>query len=175
MAEDCCFEIFARLLLDPVLRSIATAVVIVTERLFVRHRKFIVWVGRGFQSILRLPRCLCAFTIDDPGITKEALRNSSMVMMASFTVASIITSYAFCVDGLGAFRSTLFLGLSVGIPLFCGSMVWIVLAIKKQPDSNSNSDCDLEKAIQSSDIEDDDETEMNNTIKCIWSSPPCLP
>ncbi|KAI0544638.1 hypothetical protein F4679DRAFT_589285 [Xylaria curta] len=172
---DFCFEIFFRLFFDLAWRFIAVAGVVIAERLFVRHRKFIVWIGRGFQSILHLPRCLCAFTIDDPGITKEALRNSSMVMMASFTIASIIAGVAFCIDGLGALRSPLFLSLSVGIPFFCGSMVWLVLAIKKQPESDCDSDCNLEKAIQSSDIEDDDdETEMQNTIKCIWSSPPCI-
>ncbi|KAI0856475.1 hypothetical protein F4860DRAFT_400888 [Xylaria cubensis] len=171
---DCCFEIFAPLLFELVWRSIASTVVIVTERLFVRHRKFIVRIGRGLQNMVHLPRCLHAFTKDDPGITKQALRISSMVMMASFTIAGIIAGYAFYVDGTGAFKNPLFLGLSVGIPLFCGSILWVVLAIKKQPESSSNSDCNLEKGIQISDTEDSDETEMDNTIKCIWSSPPCI-
>ncbi|TRX93442.1 hypothetical protein FHL15_005717 [Xylaria flabelliformis] len=175
MAEDCCFEIFGPFLFDLVWRSIASAEVIITERLFVRRRKFIVRIGRGFQNILHLPRCLCAFTTDDPGITKRALRISSMVMMASFTISDIIASCAFYVDGTRAFKNPLFLGLSVGISLFCGIMVWIVLAIKKQPESSSNSDCNLEKGIQISDIEDGDEAEMDNTIKCIWSLPPCIP
>ncbi|RYC59138.1 hypothetical protein CHU98_g7069 [Xylaria longipes] len=105
-----------------------------------------------------------------------------MVTIAAFTAAGIFAGgRALCVDGLGALRRPLVLGFGIGIPLFCGAMLWAVLAIRKQqqePSSDSSSyDSfpDLEKAIQPSDMVDDDETEMDDIIDSIWLAPPCLP
>ncbi|KAI1756097.1 hypothetical protein F4782DRAFT_526652 [Xylaria castorea] len=78
--------------------------------------------------------------------------------MASFTITGIFAGYASHVDGLGALRNLLVLGFGIGIPLFCATVYFKIQ--KRRP--------------QSSDMADDDETEMDNTINCIWSSPICV-
>jgi hypothetical protein len=148
--------------------------VLITERQFVQRRKLIVGTGRWFQRTLHLPQYLCAFTTDDPGITKNALRKSAMVMMASLTVASLFVGPAFYINGLGDLRNPFVLGFGIVNPIFFSSMVWIVLAITKQPEPSSTRLLpDLEKATQSSDMIDDDETEMIETLSSIWEFPPC--
>ncbi|KAI0536120.1 hypothetical protein GGR58DRAFT_406818 [Xylaria digitata] len=68
-------------------RAVLSIEVLVIEKQIVSRRKQIVGIGRAFQRALRLPRCLCAFAEQDPGITEGALRNSSMLMTVSLTVA----------------------------------------------------------------------------------------
>ncbi|KAI0204321.1 hypothetical protein F4808DRAFT_457423 [Astrocystis sublimbata] len=152
-------------------RSIASGVVIIAESLFVQRRPLIVRIGRGFQRTLHLPRCLCAFTECDPGITKNALRRSSVAIMGTSVFFSLFVALPFCSIGRAGLQNRILMVFAMINPVFCSIIVWIVLAIKKPPETEAScrQTKDLEQAPLSWSVEDYDEFAVENNIKSIWS------
>ncbi|CAJ2501672.1 Uu.00g045250.m01.CDS01 [Anthostomella pinea] len=122
---DCMGECVAQC----IFRSILTIYFIVIEGLIVERRDPVIRCGRRLQHLLHLPKAMCVFADEDPGMSDDTIRMSAVALSLSFTVAIMTVLVVAVFRGSFVFWDPWILGLAVASPICVIATVWLVLAL----------------------------------------------
>ncbi|KAI1393392.1 uncharacterized protein F4822DRAFT_384501 [Hypoxylon trugodes] len=99
------------------------------KRCILPRRPQIVYWGRRTQSTLHIPERLHIFSVAEPGILDEPLRNAVM-MLSMIGLISSLGLLAWCVKG--TFRDPVVWVLGFAMPAFCMLLLWLGLIIARR-------------------------------------------
>ncbi|KAI1094967.1 hypothetical protein F5B19DRAFT_393917 [Rostrohypoxylon terebratum] len=128
--EELCAEFCVRICAASTWFGFITAILYISEKLFVRQRTWIIQGGRRIQKILHIPKCLCVVTEEEPGMLDHDIRKAG---------TCLIVSYLLTIPGIWCiikerdlfWNPLIFIFVVVNPP--CSSLVvWLMLILDKR-------------------------------------------
>ncbi|KAI0894990.1 hypothetical protein F4806DRAFT_471374 [Annulohypoxylon nitens] len=158
--EEICVELCARICVAFTWMNLITAMLYISEKLFVRQRALIIRGGRLIQKILHIPEFLCVVTEEEPGMLDHDIRLAGTCLMFSYLVAS---PGIWCIIKVwDLIWNPLFFICAVANPICTSLVVWIMLILSKRERLRRTTSKGDQEVMDSS-LEED--------INSLWNGP----
>jgi hypothetical protein len=173
--NECAGEFAARFMAECCFRTSLTVYLVVIEYQIVQRRDVLITHGRKVQNMLHLPKGMCVFSEEDPGMPDDDIRVSAMSLSISFTLAILAILLVACTKATVVFWDPWILGFVVVNPICVTVTVWLLLALSKRKRAHTGGRIHTESAEKNQDstwktttVED---SGANKELRLIWTTP----
>ncbi len=139
--SDGCGELFGKILLEVVFRSLVASVLLFIDRQCVERLDLVIRWGRRAQNTLRAPRSLRVFADTDPGMLDGEIRFAAVVAFCT-GVAINIGLLVFILEPAGKLRNRACFGLMVIYSVCMTLVVWLALALSRRRLERRSASCE---------------------------------